>query len=176
MKSTGRPRRLARSPTLPVSLAAFLAAACGSGGGGAVVRTLPAGDGDGAFPAHGTAWVIFGPDTVHAEVASTPAAREQGLMGREAVPDGTGMLFVFPKREELLLWMKDTPVALDAAIFDDRNRVVAIRQLKPLDRSLIDTGVATALLLEVRQGWFAERGIEVGAVAVVVYGAGVEVS
>lgn len=165
-----------RSLTLPAGLAASLLAACGSGGGGTGVRSVPPGDGLGALPAPGTAWVIFGADTVHAEVASTPATRERGLMGREVVPDGTGMLFVFPKREELLLWMKDTPVALDVAIFDDRNRVVAIRQLKPLDESLIDTGVATALLLEVRQGWLAERGIGVGAVAEVVYGPGVEVS
>lgn len=153
-------------------LLAPLAAACGSGSGGGVAVPSPAG----TLPAPGMAWVIFGTDTIHAEVASTPAAREKGLMGRDAVPAGTGMLFVFPGREERLVWMKDTDIALDLAVFDEGNRVVAIKQLEPLDESLTDTEAATALLLEVPRGWFAERGIEVGAVAEVVFAAGMRVS
>lgn len=139
----------------------------------------PAADADGLpvpLPAPGMAWVIFGNDTVHAEIASTPGARERGLMGRDYVPDGTGMLFVFPEREERLVWMKDTNVALDMAVFDERNRVVAIEQLEPLDEALTDSGVPTSLLLEVRRGWFAERGIAPGAVAKVVFGPGLQIS
>lgn len=176
-----RARRL--DPLLPATLAASLVIACGSGsaasvrggavdaGGGQAVRGPPA-SGSVALPPSGMAWVIFGTDTVHAEVASTEAQRERGLMGREAVPDGTGMLFVFPRSEERLFWMKDTRVPLDVAVFDARNQVTAIKQLQPLDESLVGSGAPTALVLEVPRGWLAERGIGVGAVADVVFGPG----
>lgn len=171
--------RPTRTLLWPTSLAAVLLIACASG----AVPVVPTGPGgaDAAglpvpLPSPGVAWVIFGTDTVRAEIASTPGARERGLMGRDSVPDGTGMLFVFPERRERLLWMKDTHVALDVAVFDELNRVVAIKQLDPLDESLTDSDVATSLLLEVRQGWFAERGIALGTVAKVVFGPGLQIS
>ncbi|NIP80218.1 MAG: DUF192 domain-containing protein, partial [Gemmatimonadetes bacterium] len=55
---------------------------------GAEVRRTPT-------PPPGHAWVIFGADTVLAEVAATAEERAEGLMYRDDVPDGTGMLFVF---------------------------------------------------------------------------------
>ncbi|MYG81276.1 MAG: DUF192 domain-containing protein [Gemmatimonadetes bacterium] len=158
-----REMKTARSPWI---IAASILTACG----------VPAGVSESDLPAPGMAWVIFGNDTVHAEVAATPSARERGLMGRDSIPDRTGMLFVFPDREERLVWMKDTHIALDMAVFDERNRVVAIKQLDPLDESLTDSAAPTSLLLEVRQGWFAERGIVVGAVAEVVFGPGLQIS
>ena len=112
---------------------------------------------------------------MRAEVASTPERRANGLMGRETVPDGTGMLFVFPDSDERLLWMKDTPVHLDVVFFDDEYRVAGIKQLAALDESLTDSEVATALVLEVRQGWFAEHGVRAGSVAHIVFGPGLDV-
>ena len=120
--------------------------------------------------------MIFGTDTVRAEVASTPAAREKGLMDRGSVPDGTGMLFVFPSSEVRSFWMKDTHVALDIAFFGTSNEVISIRQMEPLDESLTESGGPTSLALEVRQGWFAEQEIEVGVVAEIVFGPGLQVS
>ncbi len=130
---------------------------------------------DARLPNPGTAWVIFGTDTVVAEVAGTPEQRERGLMGRVDLPDGTGMLFVFPRSAERYLWMKDTHIPLSVAFFDDSYRIGAIKHMEPLDETLVDSEIATALLIEVRQGWFAENGIEVGAEAVVVFGPGLTV-
>ena len=120
--------------------AALLTAACGSGNGGAV--SGDAGDAGAASgqasearaqvvprPAPGTAWVIFGTDTVVAEVAGIPEQREKGLMDRDAVPDGTGMLFVFPRMEERSFWMRNTYVPLDIAFFDDSNQLAGIKQM-----------------------------------------------
>lgn len=158
-----------------LNLRRFLVAALAAAG------IAPFGSGDGAaqepsaLPPPGTAWVVFGADTVVAEVASLPAQREQGLMNRDAVPDGTGMLFVFPDSEHRSFWMKDTPVALDVAFFDDRWRVAGIKQMEPMDETLTDSDVPTAVALEVRQGWFADRGIAVGAEAEVVFGPGLVV-
>lgn len=156
---------------------------CGSGNGGGLqgaaeaLRNQTTSPGEQAvqLPNPGMAWVIFGTDTVFAEVASVPEQRERGLMGRVEVPDGTGMLFVFPRSEERYLWMKDTHVPLSVAFFDDSYRIGAIKHMEPLDETLVDSEIATALLLEVRQGWFAENGIEVGATAEVIFGPGLTV-
>lgn len=155
---------------------------CGSGNGGGLPaaaetprnQTSP-GERTAQLPNPGMAWVIFGTDTVLAEVASVPEEREKGLMGRTAVPDGTGMLFVFPRSEERYLWMKDTHVPLSVAFFDDSYRIGAIKHMEPLDETLVDSEIAVSLLLEVRQGWFAENGIEVGATAEVIFGPGLTV-
>lgn len=157
--------------------------ACGSGNGGSAQgdagtsRNQPAAAAAQTvqLPNPGMAWVILGTDTVVAEVASVPEQREKGLMDRDAVPDGTGMLFVFPRSDERYLWMKDTHVPLDVAFFDDSNRIGVIRQMEPLDETLVDSEISTSLLLEVRQGWFAENGIEVGASAEVIFGPGLTV-
>ena len=166
-----------------VVLAALALAGCGSGGGGGAAGDaagLPAESARearpaGHFPDPGMAWVILGADTVFAEVAGTPDQRERGLMGRESVPDGTGMLFVFPDSEERFIWMRDTHVALDVAFFDARERIAAIKPLEPLDETLVGSDIATALVLEVRQGWFADRGIVVGTQAEFVFGSGLSV-
>ena len=171
-------------------VAALITAACGSGNGGAAAGDAGAGPGDAGAesgqaaeagaqvvrrPAPGTAWVIFGTDTVLAEVAGIPEQREKGLMDRDAVPDGTGMLFVFPRMEERSFWMRNTYVPLDIAFLDDSNQVAGIKQMAALDETLTDSDIATALVLEVRQGWFAERGIAEGAAVKVVFGPGLTV-
>ncbi len=184
-------RRESWARALVACLAVCLAAACGSGDGGQARGEAGAGGqaADGAaageqapsprapsLPAPGMAWVIFGADTVLAEVASTQAARERGLMDRSSVPDGTGMLFVFPRSEERSFWMKDTHVPLDIAFFGDSNQVFSIKQMEPLDETFTASGGRSSLALEVRQGWFAEQGIEVGAVAQIVFGPGLQIS
>lgn len=159
----------------------IVAAACGAGGGGAGEAEGTRGreavrpDRGAVKPAPGMARVVFGANTVLAEVASLPEQRERGLMNRDSVPDGTGMLFVFPTAEERSFWMKDTHVALDLAFFDEAYRIIAIKQLEPLDETLVGSDAPAAFALEVRQGWFAEQGIEVGAMAKVVFGPGMKV-
>lgn len=168
-------RRLVGWGGVVVAAAAMLAA-CGGGVGGNVRAALAAaGQEPGPLPASGKAWVIFGTDTVLAEVASLPEQRGQGLMGRDSVPDGTGMLFVFPTVEERSFWMKDTRVSLDVAFFDEAYRVIGIMQLEALDETVVDSGAPTAFALEVRKGWFGEQGIELGTTAKVVFGPGMTV-
>ncbi len=109
-----------------------------------------------------TALVIFGNDTVRAEVANTPETRSQGLMYRDAVPDGTGMLFVFDGEAERSFWMQNTFVALDVAFIDRNFRIVDIQQMEPESTDIHDGARPAMFALEVRQGWFGEKGIAVG--------------
>ena len=121
-------------------------------------------------PAPGRAWVIFGVDTVLVEVAGTPDERAQGLMYRQEVPDGTGMLFVFDDNEVRSFWMQNTYAALDIAFLDPAFTVVDIQQMEPLTTDSHQSAAPAMFALEVRKGWFADRGIAVGARAEVVFG------
>ena len=109
-----------------------------------------------------TALVVFGGDTVHAEVANTAATRSQGLMYREVVPDGTGMLFVWDREAVRSFGRQSTYVALDVAFIDRNFRIVDIQQMEPQTTDVHDGARPAMFALEVRQGWFAEKGIEVG--------------
>ncbi len=121
-------------------------------------------------PPAGYAWVIFGADTVVAEVAATAEERSEGLMYRDEVPDGTGMLFVFPDNRVRSFWMANTYVALDIGYMDPSFRVVDIIAMEPLVTESYVSRAPAMYGLEVRQGWFADQGIEVGAQAEVVFG------
>jgi len=50
---------------------------------------------------------------VKAELALTKAESEKGLMDRETLPEGQGMLFVFNEETPHYFWMKNTFVNLD---------------------------------------------------------------
>lgn len=61
-----------------------------------------------------------GSERVRVEVANNDEERTRGYMYREAIPEGTGMWFVFNSEQPLSFWMKNTKVALDI-IFVDKN-------------------------------------------------------
>jgi uncharacterized membrane protein (UPF0127 family) len=116
--------------------------------------------------------VIFGTDTVFAEVARTPAERERGLMHRESLPEGRGMLFVFPDVRIRSFWMKDTLIPLDIAYLDENLRVADIQGMDPGDLDPRPSAEPAMFALEVPQGWFAGKGIGVRAQAQIVFGPG----
>lgn len=116
------------------------------------------------------AWVIFGADTVVAEVARTADERAEGLMYREEVPDGTGMLFVFDDSRVRSFWMKNTFVDLDIAHIDPSYVIVDIKQMEAESEEAVEGAAPAMFALEVRQGWFAEHGIEVGDTAKIAFG------
>jgi len=123
-----------------------------------------------SYPPAGYAWVVFGADTVVAEVAATADERAEGLMYRDDVPDGTGMLFVFEDSRPRAFWMANTYVALDIAYMDPSYRIVDVIAMEALDTDTYPSSAPAMFALEVRQGWFAEHGIAVGAQASIVFG------
>lgn len=113
-------------------------------------------------PIDGIAWIVNGADTVHAEVARTEAERASGLMFRDSVPDGSGMIFVFPGEAPRGFWMRNTPTALDIAYINAQLLIVDIQQMEPLTETTYQSAAPAMFALEVRQGWFAEHGWKVG--------------
>lgn len=120
-------------------------------------------------PPQGSAWVIFGADTVLAEVADTPEAQQQGLMNREHLEPGAGMLFVFDTESIQAFYMRNTLIPLDIAFLDRAQIVVDIQQMEPLTEDLHRSAAPAMFALEVPQGWFEQEGIEVGQLARIVF-------
>ncbi len=146
--------------------------AAGEEGNASASATRGAGALQERLPPPGQAWVIFGRDTVQAEVARTPEAREKGLMFREELASGGGMLFVFPDTQVRSFWMRNTFIPLDIAYLDETLTIVDIQSMEPGSEDLHPSARPAMFALEVPLGWFAEKGIAVGAVARVVFGAG----
>jgi uncharacterized membrane protein (UPF0127 family) len=69
--------------------------------------------------------------TVRLEVAADPAARARGLMGRRRVPEGTGMVFLYPGEVAGAFWMKNTLVPLSIAFVAGDGRVVSVAEMTP---------------------------------------------
>jgi uncharacterized membrane protein (UPF0127 family) len=124
----------------------------------------------GPLPPPGIAWVIFGADTVKAEVANTSELRSRGLMYRDQLPPGTGMLFVFEDAQPRSFWMQNTYVALDIAFMDAQMQVVDIQQMEPRTEDFHESRAPAMFALEVPKGWFAAHRIGIGARAQVVFG------
>jgi len=124
------------------------------------------------LPPPGQAWVIFGADTVEAEVARTYEERERGLMYRESLAKGRGMLFVFPDAQIRSFWMKNTFIPLDIAYLDAELRIVDIQPMEPESLDSHPSALPAMFALEVPLGWFEEVGIAVGDQAQVIFGPG----
>ena len=176
---TARQRAQRKSSMLPLLAFGFLLpSGCGPGadplppspGGLAPIQqpavAAPAGPG----LRSGEAWVIFGRDTVVAEVARTTAERERGLMNRTEVPDGTGMIFIFEDAQIRTLWMSNTYVALDVAFLNTNLAVVDIQQMEPETTTFHDSASPAMFVLEVPKGWLAARQVSVGQRAELVFG------
>ena len=145
-------------------LLSFSVLACASDDG-------PSGtDGAGAFPPQGYAWVAFGADTVTAEVADTEDARQQGLMYREQLAEGEGMLFVWTDEAIRSFWMKDTLIPLDVAFLDRAFTVINISQMDPQSEYFHFSDRPAMFALEVPRAWFSSRGIGEGSRASLISG------
>lgn len=109
--------------------------------------------------------ITIGGATVQAELATTLAQREQGLMQRTALPDTAGMLFVFAGDGIREFWMKDTPVNLAIAFLDSSRTILNIDEMKADDLTIHRSSGAARYALEVREGWFTAHGISAGTKA-----------
>lgn len=119
--------------------------------------TLPVGrvavrTGDGA-------WV-----RLRVELATTPETQARGLMYRESLDDGEGMLFVFPDDRVRAFWMKNTYIPLDMLFIDADGVVVGVvHQAEPLTTDRRSVGLPSRYVLEVPGGWARSRGVDAGS-------------
>jgi uncharacterized membrane protein (UPF0127 family) len=111
--------------------------------------------------------VVF-PDgfVVSVEIAADNEMRAQGLMFRDHIDSGKGMLFVFPEDDVVSFWMKNTRIPLDMIWIDSGRRVVGIKENVPpckvADCPSYGPGVAARYVLEVGGGEAAKHQLKVG--------------
>jgi len=100
------------------------------------------------------------------ELAKTPAQWEQGLMDRQKLDPGAGMLFIFDKEGGYPFWMKNTLIALDMVWIDSSNKVVFISQNAQPCKSLVCPSIVpnskAKYVLEINAGICQEMGLKLG--------------
>ncbi len=97
-----------------------------------------------------------------AEIAADNNTRSTGLMNRFSLAPDHGMLFVFAQSEPLAFWMKNCFIPLSIAYIDAKGVIVNIVDMKPQDESTYPSGAPAMFALEMKQGWFKQRGIVIG--------------
>jgi uncharacterized membrane protein (UPF0127 family) len=109
-----------------------------------------------------TTTLTIGTHKVTAEVAATPEQRQTGLMNRFSLKPDHGMLFVFERSEPLSFWMHNTFIALSIAFISADGTILNIEDMQPQTDDPHWSKGAALYTLEMKKGWFAERGIVAG--------------
>lgn len=99
---------------------------------------------------------------ISAEVAQTELQREVGLMFRQHMAAHEGMLFVFEQPAMQCFWMRNTLIPLSAAFVDEDGSIVNIEDMAPQTDTNHCSKKAVRFVLEMNQGWFAQRGFKAG--------------
>ena len=99
---------------------------------------------------------------ITAEVALTPEHRATGLMHRFSLKPDHGMIFVFERAEPQAFWMKNTYIPLSIAFIARDGRIINVDDMAPQDENSHWSKGPALYALEMRKGWFAERGIKPG--------------
>jgi len=97
------------------------------------------------------------------EVADDEAKRSRGLMFRESLDKGKGMLFVFRREQIENFWMKNTLIPLDLIFIGIDGKIRKVHSnAKPHDRTLISSESPVIAVLEIKGGEASRRGIKAG--------------
>jgi uncharacterized membrane protein (UPF0127 family) len=95
------------------------------------------------------------------ELALTREHQVLGLKGRASLPDGHGMLFVFPAESNLCFWMDGTQLPLDIVFIAGNGKVSKVAHGEPY--SAVRHCGFGKYVLEVGAGWAARHGIGRGS-------------
>ncbi|MEW2914410.1 DUF192 domain-containing protein [Leisingera sp. JC11] len=97
------------------------------------------------------------------EIADDEQERAQGLMFRESMPRGAGMLFVYDRPQPAAFWMKNTLIPLDIIFLDQSGQVTSVHEnAEPGDLTPIPGGDQVFAVLEINGGLARRYGISAG--------------
>ncbi len=107
--------------------------------------------------------IVVGPATYSVEIAQTDSEKATGLMGRESLPEGNGMWFVFDAPQVMQFWMKNTAIPLDIIFVGQDMKVVSVfENAVPFKDDKIVPDAPAQYVLEVNAGQVAKHGIKKG--------------
>jgi uncharacterized membrane protein (UPF0127 family) len=109
---------------------------------------------------------------LNVEVADDDQKREYGLMFRQELLEGHGMLFVFSDSDIRNFWMKNTLIPLSIGYFSAERKLLNTQEMKPasdleLHPQLYPSQGPAKYALEVPPGWFKRHHISTGAELIV---------
>jgi len=67
------------------------------------------------------------------EIARSAKQRNHGLMFRDRLQEGRGMLFIYPRPGNHRIWMKNTLIPLTVVWVDEGNKVIGVKYLFPCE-------------------------------------------
>lgn len=98
---------------------------------------------------------------IQVEVARTPAQLSQGLMFRRKMAKDAGMVFIFPKTEIIVMWMKNTLIPLDMLFVGADGRIRHIHERAvPKSLARISSGEPALVVIELNGGTAARLGLK----------------
>lgn len=104
-----------------------------------------------------------GPVPFSVETAETDEQRSCGLMLRQRLGEGEGMLFRYRQPRESYMWMANTPMPLDMLFVASNGRIVYIvKSAVPFSREIVGTSEPVSGVIEVRGGTADRLGIRIG--------------
>jgi uncharacterized membrane protein (UPF0127 family) len=148
-------------PAIAALMAVVVLGACSS---------PPPSSGDGAGePAFGEASLVIQTDRgdvrLRVQVADTTEERTRGLMFVEELPPDEGMVFLHDEPIRGTFHMKDTLIPLSLAVWGPNGRIRSMLDMEPCPEEpcrSYDPAAAWVGAVEVNQGFFDQRGVQVG--------------
>lgn len=99
---------------------------------------------------------------IRAEVAVTAEQQATGMMFRREMGDNEGMLFINTDSQVRCFWMRNTLVPLTIAFIADDGQIVNLADMQARSEQSHCSAKPVRYALEMRQGWFAKKGIKAG--------------
>lgn len=101
--------------------------------------------------------------TFQAEIADSDQERQRGLMFRSAMGEREGMLFLFPREQQLSFWMRNTLIPLDMVFIKaDRTILGIVENATPRTDTPRRVMGSSQFVLELNGGTCAKLGIKAG--------------
>ncbi|MFA5258082.1 MAG: DUF192 domain-containing protein [Opitutales bacterium] len=98
------------------------------------------------------------------QIAVTKSEQAHGLMFRNELADGDGMIFVYKEPQRMSFWMNNVPIPLSVGFFDREGVLKEILHMLPRDtRTVFSSGDRVQYALEMDDGWFERHGVRPGA-------------
>ncbi|MGA8169879.1 MAG: DUF192 domain-containing protein [Methylocystis sp.] len=97
------------------------------------------------------------------EVARTERQLHTGLMNRRSMAPDHGMLFLFPKEQQVSMWMKNTYIPLDMVFVSRKGRVTEVAaDAVPMSEAIITSETPAYAVIELNAGAARAMGLSVG--------------
>src|SRR3989344_1727929 len=104
--------------------------------------------------------------SLHVTIARTPQELQKGLSGTKSLPQGQGMLFVFPKADIYPFWMKDMKYPIDIFWIGEDGRIVYMAERVSPDSypATYKSSTPAMYVLGLNAGFATAHNVQVGSI------------